>query len=245
MQKNSPITEKIPERRVIVYKACVDPTVIKLAVEKMKNELFVRMGFLRPKPEDVQYVSIDKHYEPYIYVNGKYSSEYCRKQSFHLPVEDDTEEIFILGKMFKPEMVDNPNDETHKFVTLQGEKHYFHEKEANLILDKEGREVPLEQIPLAPSEEDPKKIFEEYKDKIEQPQISPEKEIEILRARIVQKPEVTDKIAKELFEVSERSLIYTPIYKITFQNVKTGEKKIVKMDGVTARILFNEPGREV
>jgi hypothetical protein len=42
---------------------------------------------------------------------------------------------------------------------------------------------------------------------------------------------------KELFEVTDRAVIYAPIYKVKFQNVKTGEMKTVKFDGVTARLL--------
>ncbi len=234
------IPEKIPKRRVIVYKTSIDPTVIKLAVEKIKNELFVKMGFLKPKPENIQYVSIDKYYEPFIFLDGKYSVDYFRKFSFNLQVDDDTEEIVILGKKFKPKIVEDPEKGTYGIITLEAEKHFSHEKKENLILDKDGREVPLESMPFAPSEENSKKIFEEYKDNIEDLQIPPDKDIEILRSKIVQRPEKMGRMGKELFKVSERVMIYTPIYKITFQNTKTGEKKIVKMDGVTAKIQMEE-----
>jgi hypothetical protein len=133
--------------------------------------------------------------------------------------------------------MNDPERGTYGVITLEAEKHFSYEKKANLILDKEGREVPFEQMPFAPSEEDPKKILHEYKEKIGELQISPDKDIEILRSKIVQRPAEVDRIATELFEVSERAVIYTPIYEITFQNAKTGEKKIVKMDGVTAKIL--------
>ena len=236
-KEHPPVPEKIPERRVIVYKTCIDPTVIKLAVERMKKELFVKMGFLKPKPEDVQYVSIDKHYEPYIFLDGKYSIDYYRKHSFTLQVDGDTQEIVILGKKFKPKIVNDPEKGAYGVITLEAEKHFSHGKKAKLILDKAGQEVPFEQMPFAPSEEDPKKILDEYNQRIEELQIAPDQEIEILRSRTVQRPTEVDRIATELFEVSERAVIYTPIYEITFQNAKTGEKKIVKMDGVTAKIL--------
>ena len=233
-----PIPEKIPERRVIVYKTCIDPTVIKLAVEKIKKELFVKMGFLKPKPEDIQRVSIDKYYEPYIFLDGKYSIDYYRKHSFTLQVDENTPEIVILGKKFKPKIMNDPEKGAYGVITLEAEKHFTHEKKANLILDKAGREFPFEQMPLAPSEEDPQKILaiSPYSERIEELQIVPDKGIEILRSKIVQRPTGVDRIATELFEVYERAEIYIPIYEITFQNAKTGEKKIVKMDGVTAKI---------
>ena len=47
-----PPKEKIAKRKTIVYQTLVDPTVIKVAAEKLKNKLFVKFGFLKPKPED-------------------------------------------------------------------------------------------------------------------------------------------------------------------------------------------------
>jgi len=232
-----PIPEKVSERRFIVYKTCVDPTTIKLAVERMKKEIFVKSGFRKPKLEDIQYVSIDKNYEPYIFLDGKYSVDYFSKYSFTLQVDEDPQEIIILGKKFRPKIVNDPEKGDFKEITLEAEKHFLHEKKVNLILDKAGREVPFEQMPFAPSEEDPKKILDDYKERTEGLQIPPDKEIEILRSKVVQRPTEADRIATELFEVSERAVIYIPIYEITLQNAKTDEKKIVKMDGVTAKIL--------
>jgi len=230
------IPEKVSERRFIVYKTCVDPTTIKLAVEKMKKEIFVKSGFRKPKLEDIQYVSIDKNYEPYIFLDGKYSIDYYSKYSFTLQVDEDPQEIIILGKKFRPKIVNDPEKGDFKEITLKAEKHFLHEKKVNLILDKAGREVPFEQMPFAPSEEDPKKILDDYKERAEGLQIPPDKEIEILRSKVVQRPTEADRITTELFEVSERAVIYIPIYEIILQNAKTGEKKIVKMDGVTAKI---------
>ncbi len=231
------ITKKMPDRRIVVYKTGINPSMIRLAVDKIKKDLFIKRGFFGPKSEEVKYVSIDKHYEPYIFLEGKYSIDYYCKHPFTLQVDDDTEEIIIFGKKLKPKIVNDPEKGTYGVVTLEAEKHFCRQKEVNLILDKAGIEVPLKRIPLAPTEEDPKRIFEEYKDNIEEPKIPSDKGIEVLRSKIVQRPEKMARIEKELFEVSEHAVIYTPIYWLTFQNVKTGEKKIVKIDGVTANIL--------
>ena len=59
-----PSNEKIAERKTIVYETRVDPTVMKLAGEKVKHQLFARFGLLKPKPEEVQFVSMNKYYEP-------------------------------------------------------------------------------------------------------------------------------------------------------------------------------------
>ncbi len=230
------IIEKIPERRFIVYKTSIDPTVIKLAVESIKKDLFSEMGFLKTKLEDILCVSIDRYYEPYIFLDGKYSIEYYRKFSVTLQVDEDPQEIIILGKKIRPKIVNDPERGNYGEITLEAKKHFLHEKKVNLILDKAGREVPFEQMPIAASEEDPQKILEAFKERVEDLQVAPNEEIEILRSKIAQRPKEIDKIATEIFEVSERAVIYTPIYGITFQNAETGETRIVKMDGVTARI---------
>jgi hypothetical protein len=44
-------------------------------------------------------------------------------------------------------------------------------------------------------------------------------------------------IKDELFQVSEHAVIYSPVYEITFKNSKTEEERVVKIDGVTAKII--------
>jgi hypothetical protein len=39
------VPEKVVDRKIIVYKTLIDPTVIKLATEKVKDRLFVKFGF--------------------------------------------------------------------------------------------------------------------------------------------------------------------------------------------------------
>ena len=45
--------EKIAARKIIIYKTLIDPTVIKLATEKVKDRLFVKFGFLKPNPDQI------------------------------------------------------------------------------------------------------------------------------------------------------------------------------------------------
>jgi hypothetical protein len=72
-------SEKIAEKKTIVYETRVDPTVVKIAAEKVKDQLFTRFGFLRSNPNEVQFVSIEKYYEPYSMISGRYFIDYYRK----------------------------------------------------------------------------------------------------------------------------------------------------------------------
>ena len=56
-----------------------------------------------------------------------------------------------------------------------------------------------------------------------------------IRERIAKRPKDLCRIVEEVFEVTERTVIYTPRYKLLFRWVKTGEEKILVLDAVTAK----------
>jgi len=234
----SPVSERIAKRKIIVYKSRVDPTVVKLTAEKMKNKLFIKFGFSKPRPEEIRVVSVDKYYEPYVLIDGKYNVDYFKKRVYTLDVDNKTEEVMILNQTLKPESVVTPPEvEPRKVIKLEAEERLSHEEKAYVILDKSGREIPPDEVPSAPSEEHPQAVLKEFGKKSGRVKISPKKEIEIIKSRIVKRPPDADRVENELFQISEHAVIYSPIYEITFRNMKTGEEKIVRVDGVTAKIL--------
>lgn len=231
------VPEKIAKRKTIVYKSRVDPTVVKLTVEKMKSKLFLKFGFSKPRPGEIRVVSVDKYYEPYVLIDGKYSVDYYKKRVHTLDVYEKTEEVRILGETFKPESLVTPTGETRKVIKLEAEERSSYEEKAYVILDKTGREILPDQVPSAPSEDHPQRILKEFGKKSGRVKISSRKGVEIVKSKIVKRPSDVDVIENELFEISEHAVIYSPIYEITFRNVKTGEEKIVRIDGVTAKII--------
>jgi len=231
-----PVPEKIVERKIVVYKTLVDPSVVKITGEKLKEKLFVKMGFFKPKPEEVQYLSLDKYYEPYIAVTGKYTIDYYRKQAYSLKVDDGVREVILFSQTLKPETLKMPTKKATNEIKFEGEERLFYENKAYLILDKEGREVTPEQVPTAPSEDKPEKISG-FSEKIRRLQVSPDLEIGIIRSKIVKRPSDIKRIVQELFEISERTIIYTPIYEAEFKNVGTGEVKTLIVNGVTSKII--------
>ncbi len=225
--------EKITERKIIVYKTLIDPTVIKLATEKVKDRLFVKFGFLKPNPDQIQQVSFEKDYEAFVIVDGRYNIDYYRRRIYTVRVDDKAQEVILFSQTFKPEVSNEP---AGKVVRIEGEERLIHEAKAYVVLSADGREVSPKRIPSAPSEEQSRKLAAEIEitKKIE---ILPNEEIDIIRSKIVRRPSEIKRVVKELFEVNDRAVIYTPIYKVKFQNTKTGEVKTVKFDGVTARLL--------
>ncbi len=231
------VPEKAVRRKVIVYKSRVDPTIVKLTAEKMKSRLFVKFGFSKPRLEEIRVVSVDKYYLPYVLVDAKYSLEYYKTKVHALVVGNDAEKVRILDETFEPETVVSSTGESRKIIKLETEEFLSYENKAYFVLDQTGREIPPDQVPSAPSEDHPNKILKECAKKIGRVKTSPRKEIEMAKARIVKRPPDADSIENELFQIFEHAVIYSPIYEITFRNLKTGEEKIMKIDGVTAKIV--------
>jgi hypothetical protein len=234
-----PIPEKISKRKVIVYKSRVDPTIVKLTAEKMKYKLFGKL-FTKRRSEEIRVVSVDKYYEPYILIDANYNVQYFKKKIYTLSVEAETDEVKILGETYKPELSSSPSGaagESGKVIKLEAEMWSSYQDKAYLVLDKEGKEIPPDQVPAAPSEDHPEKILKEFSKKTGMVQVSPRKEIEMVKSRIVKRPPEMAKIQDELFQISEHAVIYSPIYEITFRNVRTGEERLVKIDGVSAKII--------
>lgn len=235
-----PIPEKITDRKIIVYKSRVDPTIVKLTAEKMKHKLFSKFGFGKNRSEEIRVVSVDKYYEPYVLIDAAYQIHYSKTKVYTLGVDPETEDVKISGKSYKPKMETVPSEElseSHKVIKLEAQMCSSYKDKVYLALDKEGNEIPHNQVPAAPSEDHPEKILNEFSKKTARVNASPKKEIEMVKARIVKRPPNVGKIEDELFHVSEHAVIYSPIYEITFRNVRTGEEKLVKIDGVTAKII--------
>jgi hypothetical protein len=102
------LQEKIVERKIIVYETLVDPAVIKIATENLQEQLFTKLGFLRPPPEEVAVMPIEKTYEPFSIIKGKYFIDYYRKRTFTFNVENAVSElVFCFGRFSSKKITAN------------------------------------------------------------------------------------------------------------------------------------------
>jgi len=235
-----PIPEKISERKIIVYKSRVDPTIVKLTAEKMKYKLFSKFSFAKNQSEEIRVVSVDKYYQPYVLIDAQYNLQYFKEKVYTLDVDPETEEVKIAGESYVPEIEAAPSgaaEDSRKVIKLKVQMCASYNDKAYLVLDSNGDEILPNQVPAAPSEDHPEKILEEFSKKTGAVKLTPQKEINLVKARIAKRPSNVGKIEDELFQISEHAVIYSPIYEITFRNVKTSEEKVVKIDGVTAKVM--------
>ena len=233
------VPENIAKMKVIVYKSKVDPVILKQKAEEMKNELFVKR-FSKPKPEDIHVVSVDKHYEPYVLVDAKYRIEYYTKKVYTIEVAEKAKEVKILGETFNPRKVAIPDSEPEQFrkvISLECQEWSFYEDKTYFILDKSGNEISPDQVPIAPSEDNPKKLLKEFGKKAEKVNVSNREVLLMAKTKLIKRPSDVDTIDNEIFQVTEHATIYNPIYIITFRNVKNKEEKTVRIDGVTAEVI--------
>lgn len=227
----APSSEKIAERNTIVYETCIEPNVIETIGEKVKAQLFTRFGFIRPKPEEIQLVSIDKYYEPYMMVSGRYFVDYYRKCTYTVKVDNRVQEIILANQKYKPTQPTDSSTKDNNVLKLQGEERLTNEVKASLTLDKFGREVTLGELTSATPEKNPKEILAEFGVK----EIDQDADLDIIRSKIFKRPKDLNRLVTELFEVNERAIIYTPRFRVLYTNSKKGEMKAVEFDGITAQ----------
>lgn len=226
-----PVKEKICERRTTVYETRIEPTVIENIAEKIKAQFFTRLGFITPPAEQIQLVSIDKFYEPYIKIAGRYTIDYYRKATYNVEVDSKVNEVIIAERSYRPTTVKQADiyRGTYGMIDLEAEERITSKLKASLILDKLGQEVSPKSLATAPREKNPTEILEAFE--IKEPKA--DEDLKIIRARIHRRPQDIYRLVSETFEVTERELIYAPRFRLVYTNVRTGEAKAIEFDGVT------------
>jgi hypothetical protein len=220
--------ENVVERKTIVYETHMDPSVARVTGEKLKKQFFTRYGLFKPKSDEIQFISLEKYYQPYVVINGRYFIDYFRKRTYVFKVDTSVKEVVLLNNKFLPETGKNT-----KVIKLYGEERIVNEAKSFLIMDKNGRDAQVDNLPSAPSEKKPEKAIEQYG--IEE--VPEDADVEFVRKRIAQRPEDISRIVEEIFEVTERTVIYAPRFKVTFKNTTTGEEKALVIDGVSTKIV--------
>ena len=229
------LPQKIVDMRTLILKSKFDSCKVKVQGEKLKTDFFVRFGFFKPKPKDVLLIAFSKYYEPYIVIGGKYSIDYCKRHNFALKIEDRTQAVFIDGKKLKLEPLYARGDD--RVIKLVGEEHSHYENETYVILDRMLQEVSAENLFLSPSESEWENQGSDALD-LRKLEISLEEEIAILRFKIAKRPEDLAEIIRENFEINERTIIYSPVYELTYKNLKNGKKVTVTINGITGGVVI-------
>jgi hypothetical protein len=234
------VPEKVAERKIIVYKPRVDSKEVRSIADRMKTMLFRKLIFMKPKPEEVQTISIEKYFEPYVVVDGEYSIDYSKNWSHNIQVDETMQELTFFGGKITPVSLKDHLATPCKIITLSGVSRLKFEAKARLVFDNDWRKVGLEELPFVPFEEQPEKALSTVEQYPTSFNLSEEKEVELLKSMLVKRPSDILIIHKELFTVFDRALIYKPMYKISFMNIKTKKEATLQIDAITGKTKIGE-----
>ncbi|TRO47781.1 hypothetical protein E2P47_03940 [Candidatus Bathyarchaeota archaeon] len=225
------LPQKVVEPRVVVLKTRLDFNTIRLQIDELKRNFYSKIGFLKPNNKDIKIVNSEKYYEPYIIVGGKYSLDYCRKHNFDLEIKQPTQEIYIAGKKFKV-LNSKTENSAKQIIKLVGEDYAHFSKKSFFILDRMRREISPKKFSFAPYDMqlsiDPKTNLSLRKIRITTDEV-----INLVRSRIAKRPPDLAEIIKEVFEVTENTIVYRPFFEFTLHNIKSNKFVTVRVDGIS------------
>jgi hypothetical protein len=235
MENIEVIPQIVVDRKTSILKSRLDPEKARLIGEEQKTNLFLKFGFLKPQSDDISLIGFTKYYEPFIFIGGKYSIDYCKKHVFEIKATNQIEKVFIGGAEFKFEPLSATNPS--RVLKLVGEEHSHYENETYFILDRLMREIAPEKVPLAPFENEMENL-DNFDIDFRKEKISLEEEINFIRSKIVKRPSDAEAIVKEMFEITDRLTVYIPIYELSFQNVKNAKEVTILIDGITGKLTI-------
>jgi hypothetical protein len=239
--KEEKLEERIGERKLIVHKIAIDLESARSVVEKDKTRFFSKLGFLKPKRDEIECESVLLFYEPFGVARAHYFLDYYKKKTYTIRVGDEVSEVIVFDQILEPKVVKERVKvilkRPHKEIVFDAQERVVHEVSTQIGLNRTGREVEYTKLPSAPAEPEPEKVLKESGDRVRRFSVSPDKIIDIVRERVANRPVNIGKIAKEVFEVTEYAVVYTPIYEGRCRHLKTGEIKIVPLSGVTSEML--------
>ena len=230
--------EKTPERKLTVHKIFVGLETVRKVVEKDKTSFFAKLGFLKPKQEDIECESVLLFYEPFLIAKANYFLDYYENKTYRVKVGDSATEVVVFGQTLKPEVmserVKGVLKRSHKEIVFDAQERVIHKAIEQIALNRTGREIDPTKLPSAPAEPEPKKVLKECREKARKVGITL---FNTLKDIVCKRPPNIGRIVEEVFEVTEHTLVYTPIYEARCRHLKTGEIKIIPISGVTGKPL--------
>lgn len=234
------VPETIIQRKIIVFKPSVGIKAVRNIASKAKDQIFTRYPLIKSKSEETKIDTIDRYFEKYVVIDGKYNIEYSKKWCHSVNVDEAMQKLKIGNKNFEPNASEKNLEITYNTLILKGTGHFYKESRRRMIFDHEWNEVGIEQLPYLSFEEDPQEILDHSDAQLTKKDLTDGKEVEILRSKIFKRPTDVQKIYNEAFKVTERAIIFKPMYKVCVSNIKTKKKVTFLIDGSNGKIKSNQ-----
>ena len=143
-------------------------------------------------------------------------------------------EVIIFDKTLQP----SGQEKGGRQISLEAKERVTASVPAYVCLDKNGKEIDPKKLPSGVEEPDSQRVLRDLANKLRSPAATPDAVVGIMRSRIVKRPQDIERIVNEIFEVTELSAIYTPIYEARLRHLKTGVIKIVPISGITGKVYI-------
>jgi len=215
-----------------VHRLAVDEMSVRNFIEKEKTGFYSKLGVFKPKPEEVVCEAITLYYEQYVIARANYSIDYYRRKVYPIRIEDTVKEVIIFDKTLQP----SGQEKGGRQISLEAKERVTTSVPAYLCLDKTGREIDPKKLPTGVEEPDSQRVLRNLTNKLRSPAVTPDAVVGIIRGRIVKRPQGIERIVDEIFEVTEFSAIYTPIYEVRLRHLKTGVIKVIPISGITGKV---------
>ncbi|HJW97985.1 MAG TPA: hypothetical protein VJ529_02570, partial [Candidatus Bathyarchaeia archaeon] len=186
-------------------------------------------------PEDIKFLASEEYFEPYFIIGGKYVLDYCKKHMIEAEVDKKTTRLFVAGQEFNSKESDPKT--RRRVVEMTGEEHVHYEKQGYYVLDRMSREISPERLPISPFVVREKSSDLNYLFK--RMHISDETQIDFLKTKIARRPADVAEIIREIFDITDRTIAYYPMYLLTFESAKKRKEATVTIDGITGEMVLN------
>jgi hypothetical protein len=232
------VTEKISTRHLLVHELNVNPEGVRGIIEENKTKFFTKLGFLKPKQEEIDCESILLFYESFLIAKANYFLDYYEKKKYRIRINNKTTQVKIFGQILEPVIsmgrIESFLKRSHKEVVFEGEERVIYEKAKKIALNRKGREINPEKLPKGTTEPEPQKVLVQCQERVRDLGLSI---VDTMREIICKRPPKINRVIEEAFEVTEQYVVYTPIYEARCRHLKTKETKIIPISGVTGQML--------
>lgn len=218
--------------RTIVHRLAVDEMTVRSFIEKEKTGFYSKLGVFKPKPEEIVCEGITLYYEQYVVARANYTIDYYRRKVYPFKVDGTVREVIIFDKTLQP----TGQEKGSKQISLEAKERVTISVPAYLCLYKDGKEIDPKKMPTGVEELDSLGVLRGLGGRLRSPPATSDTVVGIIRGRIVKRPQDIERIVDEIFEVTELSAIYTPIYEARLRHLKTGVIKIVPISGITGKV---------
>lgn len=216
-----------PQSIAKIKKATLTPhftlSTLQLSCEQSKTSLFPSC-----RSEDIKLIFSENFYEPYFSITGKYTVDYVKKHSFTVELNEKIDKLFIAGK----EILSEPTNSEKAVFKIPAEQRAQIQNEIILVLDKRGREVDRTTMPF--SKNSFKNVSQSQK--WQNLDIPIKLQIDLLKNKIALLPLEPTSVEKEILEITQRTIVYLPMSRFTFENIISHEQATTSINRVTGEI---------